>query len=296
VTLDSLLALSNALIFTSLMVMIGTWVTRWAVIEHADLGAHARVFRLGLIACLTMLVGSAGAFTVQLLTFNLPPDPLLPDARFLLRRSWGLAWMAQLILTAIEIVALVASRFRIAAPVEGSPLGILVSLPVIALAFTPAFAGHAISHHPRIVSIGADGLHVLAAGAWLGSLTCLALVTSPSREGASVFLRRLRAFSPVALTCAPVVAVTGVLSAGLRLTTPSDLWRSGYGRLLSFKVVLFLVVVALGFHNWWRATPKLRSTGEWGDMRKSVAWELAFALAVVGATAVLLTTQLPMDE
>jgi hypothetical protein len=31
-------------------------------------------------------------------------------------------------------------------------------------------------------------------------------------------------------------------------------------------------------------------------MRKSVAWELAFALAVVGATAVLLTTQLPMDE
>jgi putative copper export protein len=289
-----LLPLSSIVIFAGLLAMIGAVVLRAAVLTPADAEARAAAARLGVAAGGFLLIGLIGSFTAQLLAFNLPPDPLLPDARLLLSQSWGRAWSVEVLLALLGVSGFLVARAAQTASSEAQAAAETVcTLAVVALAFTPAFTGHAGSHQPIVLSVGADGIHVLAAGTWLGTLAVLFATATWSREGGAALLERVRRFSPLALTAAPVVAITGLVSAWLRLTHLSDLWLTAYGRTLALKVALFLGVLALGWLNWRRRTARLAESGEPSAMRASMGAELLMTLAVLAATAFLLATPLP---
>jgi putative copper resistance protein D len=234
-----------------------------------------------------LVLGLAGAFLGQLLAFNLPPDPLLPDARLLLAQPWGRAWTVQLglaLATTAMLGALPSSR---AASTFGIPC-------VVALSFAPAFGGHAAAETRRALAIALDGVHVLAAGAWLGSLAVVAASVRWSGAGTgAALLYRSRRLSPVALVCAALVALTGVGSSWMRLAGGEALLASPYVRWLAVKVGLFGGVLALGWVNWRRGAPRLARSGDAGTVRASVAFELLFALCLVGATAALVNTSPP---
>jgi putative copper export protein len=288
------LPISSIVIFAALLTMIGVVVLRAGVLTAGDAAARAAAGRLGAAAGGFLLVGLMGSFTAQLLAFNLPPDPLLPDARVLLAQSWGRAWSVQVLLALLGVSGFLVGRAAQSASSEAQAAAETVcTLAVVALAFTPAFTGHAGSHEPLVLSVGADGIHVLAGGAWLGTLAALFATASWSREGGAQLLERVRRFSPLALTAAPVVAITGLVSAWLRLTHVSDLWLTAYGRTLSLKLALFGGVLALGWLNWRRRTARLAESGEPSAMRASMGTELLMALAVLAATAFLLSTPLP---
>jgi putative copper export protein len=96
----------------------------------------------------------------------------------------------------------------------------------------------------------------------------------------------------VALTCAGLLAMTGVLAAFVHLTKVGDLVTSAWGAQLVVKLVLVGGMVAGGAWNWRRATPRLVA-GDPGSLRKGVVIELFFALAVLLATARLVLLSPP---
>jgi putative copper export protein len=188
---------------------------------------------------------------------------------------------------------------------DGSGIGIgwaLAALGVVVLAFTPALGGHAVATPDRTwLAVLSDGLHVLGAGGWLGSLLAVVAIGIPvamhlGREGRGRAVAALvNAFSPTALFFAAIVTATGVLSASFHLGSFADLWQSDYGRTLLLKIGLLSLLFATGAYNWLRVRPALGSEDGARRLRRSASLELGVGVVVLLVTAVLVATPPPMD-
>lgn len=146
-----------------------------------------------------------------------------------------------------------------------------------------------------------NAVHVFAASTWLGTLLVLAIVgirgvigrASPGTSRAQIVADLVNSFSPLALTAASVVAITGVTTAWLHLKRVSSLWTTSYGITLVIKLVFVLCVVVLGAWNWRRVGPSLGESGSENTIRRSARTELTFAALVLLATSVLVTLPSP---
>jgi putative copper resistance protein D len=97
-------------------------------------------------------------------------------------------------------------------------------------------------HDPAVLAVA---LHVTAACVWVGGLLAVVVVLADQPSLAAQTLPR---FSTLAGYCAGVVALSGVLSAALRLPDAAALLGTGYGQLVVAKTGCLLGLVALG---WW---------------------------------------------
>jgi copper transport protein len=179
---------------------------------------------------------------------------------------------------------------------------VLASAGAVMLAFTPALSGHAVAvPEYAALAVLSDGLHVLGAGGWLGSLLAVVVIGIPSamrlgeeRRGRATAVL-VNAFSPAALAFAAVVTATGVLSAAFHLGSLSDLWQSSYGRTLLVKVGVLSLVFGAGAYNWRRVRPALGDDAGTHRLRRSAGFELAVGAAVLLITAVLVATPPPLN-
>jgi putative copper export protein len=247
---------------------------------------------LTLVAALLVIVGAAARLVLQILELRDPDLALGPQVRaLLLHTSWGRDWFAQVALAAALAIGGAAAG-------RGGRLGWpLATASAILLAWTPAFAGHAIgSERWTGMTVIADGLHVVGGGAWLGAMAVLAaaLVLARDRGQQPIAAAMVAAYSPLALAGAGLVAASGLVSTLVHLSGPlSDLWRTAWGRTLLVKLALVALMLALGAWNWRRAGPALRGSGAVGPMLRSVRAELAVGGLIVLATAVLIATAPP---
>ena len=134
----------------------------------------------------------------------------------------------------------------------------------------------------------AVAVHALAAALWCGALAALVLTVDHRGQWARVLPR----FSQLSLACVISLLVGGVLAALVTLGTPSQLYTTGYGRLLSAKVVVTVLLVLLAYRNrtmWLPAARTHRTTAVVSRSRAlfelalmAVALTLAAALAVTG--------------
>lgn len=146
-----------------------------------------------------------------------------------------------------------------------------------------------------------NAVHVLAASTWLGTLLVLTIVgirgvaksNATGDQRARVVADLVNSFSPLALTCAAIVAITGVTTAWLHLKRLSALWTTSYGIALIVKLSLVLIVVVLGAWNWRRVRPSLGDEGSEHTIRRSATMELTFAALVLVATSVLVSLPSP---
>ena len=146
-----------------------------------------------------------------------------------------------------------------------------------------------------------NAVHVLAASTWLGTLLVLSLVgirgvlkREPSgTPRATVVADLVNSFSPLALTAAAVVALTGLTTAWMHLKRISSLWTTSYGITLCIKLIFVLIVVVLGAWNWRRVRPSLGDLGTEETIKRSSTMELAFGAIVLLCTAVLVTLPSP---
>lgn len=99
-------------------------------------------------------------------------------------------------------------------------------------------------------------------------------------------------FSPLALFGAAAVVASGVVASYAHVGSVGNLFSSAYGRLLLVKLAVVLTVVAFGWRNWKRMTPRLRELGD-RAMLRSVAGEVLLAILVLAVTAVLVITPPP---
>lgn len=141
--------------------------------------------------------------------------------------------------------------------------------------------------------------HQLLAGLWLGTLAVLVLagVTTALRSsrpgrGATV-AEMVNGFSPLALTCGPLLVATGVITAVRHLKPFASLWTTPYGYALLVKLCLVAATFALGAWNWRRQRPQLGSDEAAGRILRSSLMELTTALLVLTVTAVLVSLPSP---
>jgi len=257
--------------------------------ENATRGAAA----IGLVAVL--LLGVSMPLRLQAQAYTLFGEGVSAE-RFELMTgtTWGVAWIVQSVGTLIALGGLFLAW-------RGARSGwVLAAGGALLLVATPAMSGHAASvENWRGLAMGADALHVLSAGLWVGTLGVLLAVGVPLTRKASESERRnllstlVGAFTPLALVAAGVLFATGLAASVLHLSAVADLWMTPYGRLLSAKLLLVLVVMALGAYNWRRVRPVLDEAG--GDRRfmRSAGGELVAATLVVALTAILVAVPAP---
>jgi putative copper export protein len=146
-----------------------------------------------------------------------------------------------------------------------------------------------------------NAVHVLAASTWIGTLLVLTIVgihgvmrsATASAERALLVSDLVNSFSPLALTAATILVITGVTTAWLHLKRISALWTTSYGIALLVKLVLVAMVAVLGAWNWKRVRPSLGAEGTEETIRRSATMELTIAGLVLIATAVLVTLPSP---
>ena len=263
-----------------------------------------RVERIGLGAALGLVLAWSLAFVVQVAAFRDPFVPLREDVAFLLwNTSWGGAWLVQGsvgVALLLAFLRLVRAR-RAARPTTGesgrmSAVWRSVAGLVLLLPLTQALSGHAMGETGlvRVVAVGADAIHLLAAGVWIGSLAVILLANWPVPRNRPLLGAQLRAFSPLAVMGVSLLVGAGGVLSVIHLTALADLWRAVYGRTLLAKVTVAGVALALGYRNWRKGLPRIEETAAEAErVRIRATVEVAAALAVLGLTAFLTTLPTP---
>jgi copper transport protein len=281
-----LLAIGMVVFIARVASPLGAGDARFSVV--ADSSA-SRARRVGAWALTLMLPVIALRLVQQAALVADTPEQWMTAVPAVLQTMWGRAWLLQAVVgIAATLTAWSAMRAAI--------VGMLVAV----LAITPSLSGHAVgSPELPIQAVIADSLHVMASGAWLGTLAMLAAAGLPAaRRGdhalrAAVIAQMVASFSPVALASAAVLGVTGTFASWLHLDTLDTLWTSRYGQTLLIKLAAIAVVITVGAWNWRRLTPRLRTSEGTGALTRSVTLELVAGLVVVAVTAVLVATPLP---
>jgi len=140
----------------------------------------------------------------------------------------------------------------------------------------------------RVVLLGAEALHLLAAGAWLGSLAPLLIaigMLAPD-HGARAALR----FSPLGIVCVLVLAAAALAQSWILIGGIPRLVGTDYGRVALLKLTLLLVLLALASANRYRYAPAMlgaKSADARRRLRRSIGVETAVGLLVVFAASLL---------
>ena len=201
---------------------------------------------------------------------------------------WGGRWVLQ----AASLTAAVALAGLLpVAPRWGWPALGAVTLAMIG---TAPLTGHAVAGESVWWPMLLQGLHLLGAGAWLGTLgVLLASGLAAYRGDAARVSALVDRFSPLALGSATTVAVTGGLTALLYVGGLGQFWTSTYGRVLLLKTVLFLTTAMVGAYNWRWVRPRLGAPGGVAALRRAGTVELTIASVLLAVTAWLVHLPMP---
>jgi len=210
--------------------------------------------------------------------------------------TWGWGWLVQVVAAVGAIIGFSAAR-------RGSSRGwIIATLGAVLGAFAPALSGHAASVPAlRTLAILADGLHIIGASGWLGSLLVLLAAGIPAamrlqnEDRGPAVADLVNAFSPTALVFAGLTVAAGVFAAWLHLGSIPALWQSQYGKTLLVKLAILGAVIATGAYNFLYVKPRLGKLEGVTHIRRSATIEVGVAILVLLVTAVLVATPTAMD-
>lgn len=244
------LAAATALVNLALAWIVGLaaarfWLARGGTAPQSLDGRLSQATTIAIAAC------AAG---VSLLLWS--------DAAVMAGVGWacaGSAFVTVLASTHVGHAGIVA-LLALAAAWRAHRLRPAVGAAMIALfAAARAASGHAGDAGIASVAVGVEWLHLVLIAFWVGAV-CVAgwLVLPAWRTGTrpdAALARYLHTLSDWATVALIGIVATGA-GNGLRvLSSPDELVATGYGRLLSAKIALVLVAVALGGWNRFRGLP-----------------------------------------
>jgi putative copper export protein len=235
---------------TALCFLIGTsWFRLWLIRPADSRGALPGPFLDGLrrllLFCLAALavssIGGLAQRASEMSGFGITAIlPVLPTVLF--KTHYGSIWFIRLAgLAAAWIIWLTIGRRR-----YSLFAAVLLLCAGAVIAFSRSDSGHAADSGDLSLQQIADWLHVLAAASWGGSLLVLAALISPSlsestpnhRVIADIAGRFYILFGPALA----VLVLTGLYTAWFQVGSFPALGASPYGRVLSAKLVLLLVL------------------------------------------------------
>ena len=287
------LVLARFLHIAGCVVAVGT--AAFAVLAaDATTAATPELMRLhrrwrAIVIAAAAVAALAGAAWLAVVTADILGTPVLAAA--LNGGLWSVATgtqfgqfaTARLALALLLLVPVWPSRLRL-----GLTLGLIVLI---------APSGHAGAQAGiwGNVHLGADALHLAAAGVWLGGLPGLAMLLGAAHRGLPALqasaVRTTARFSILGIVCVGVLVATGTVNSWFLLSAPSDLVTTFYGRVLTLKIIVFAALVAIAAVNRVVLTPHLAAAGAVRALRRNVLAEAGLGLGVLFLVAVLGTLQ-----
>ena len=226
-----------------------------------------------------------------------------------LATGYGASWLLQVLaLTAIAIILFMVTRNREHHPEDQRT--ILWWLGLVggaALLIAPSWTGHAVASmkHFRLAVL-TDWLHLLAGGFWVGGLFHLALVWPvlssriSDHNRPSALHHLIRCFTRTAMPSVALLVLAGLYNTWAHVPGITALWITPYGRALSVKLLLVLLMLLLGainnYHFGKRAELLAKKKENYvtdsaaaieHSFYRSVAFEASLGLVVLLVTAVL---------
>ncbi|TYL51952.1 bifunctional copper resistance protein CopD/cytochrome c oxidase assembly protein [Nocardioides sp. BGMRC 2183] len=201
---------------------------------------------------------------------------------FLRTVDQGQALVAQAVMAAVLAVAV-----RWVLTCRGAL--VLLGLALVTLV-PPLLTGHAASAGSHDTAIVAIGVHVLAAVVWVGGLLALWWHLALDR---ALQERAVRRFAAVATWCLALTAVSGVVSAWLRVGSLDEL-TSAYavGAMIKIAVLVAIALIALQV----RRAVLARGARTWRSLAALTAGEGVLMATAVGLGVGLSRTPTPVGE
>jgi copper transport protein len=289
-------SLARAFSFVGLLALIGVVAFRTLVLPRTNVITeemrarmeHRAAF-LGLMASVVVIASAlARLFLESEMMSAMAGMHGMSMADMAMHTRWGFALRLELGAATVAAVSFILAARRLT--VAWLPAG----LSAIALAVTPALAGHAAAS-PRFTSlmIGTDFLHVLGGASWLGNLLAIMLVGVPialTLDGPGrweTIASLVNSFSPIALASAAIVGASGVIASWVHLEHVSALWETSYGQVLLLKLALVALTLIIGAYNFRRVQPQLVREEGAVRLRRSAAIELSVGSLILLVTGFL---------
>ncbi len=296
--MDEMLYACRFVQFTAAMLIFGTAAFRVYALAGSDTGAASIILsafdacfgRVLLVASVIGLISAIALLLCQAAAMAGSPAAAADVATVsavLIETRFGRVWCWHLLLAAILVLACLNRRPK-------RPVILLLSVGLLA---SLAWVGHATMGEGAALvdhELNQTG-HLLAAGLWLGGLTPLAWVLRQTRRQPgdfeiSVARDVVPHFSQMGYVAVALLAATGAINTLFLVGSVDAMFGTPYGRLLAFKILLFLVMVVVALINRFRlctaALPRPRSRSEHWAARRCIL-EQTLGLAVIAIVSVL---------
>ncbi|ROR91832.1 cytochrome c oxidase assembly protein [Nocardioides aurantiacus] len=236
------------------------------------------------------LVWAAASLAVVAFTYSdLAGRPLWDPIVY--SRIWYFAIefeLGRLLLLSAVLVAATTAMLKL----TRSMVGVGASVVLAGVALWPlALTGHASGSSSHDLGVNMLFFHLVAITVWFGGLATVAVWRSSLADALPEVVGR---YSRVAGVCIVVVAVSGLVSAGLRLGW-EPLVTTGYGSMVVLKVLALIALGALGYVHRRRVLPRLTHSRV-EEFRRLVAVELVLMGAAVGVGVALGQTAPPVPQ
>lgn len=154
--------------------------------------------------------------------------------------------------------------------------------------------GHTAYQPPTMVSHGMDFVHGVGAAFWFGGLLGFVLFLHGAlllRKDAGEVGRVLTDFSNYALFCVIALAVSGSVMAVMVKDDPTDITESPFSRMLTVKLLLVVIPIALAAYNRFKLMPLLDNEGGsrqvWEKLRRVTLVEVGLLVVILFVTGYL---------
>ncbi|MGY5766381.1 cytochrome c oxidase assembly protein [Brachybacterium sp. DNPG3] len=148
-------------------------------------------------------------------------------------------------------------------------------------------AGHAGASLDHTNAVNALAVHLLGVTVWAGGLLMIGLLAPRLTD--DQLATTIRRFSPWALAAVVALAVSGLISATIRMSALSQLVTTGYGRIVLLKAVGLVVLAVLGALQRRRLGDRIR-------FRHLALTEGVIMAVVIGASIALGRTAPPVAQ
>jgi putative copper resistance protein D len=278
--------------FAATLAACGTIVFIRLVAEPAKIPADFQPLRsrLSVLILLALVLAIlSGAVWLVLIAADILGAPLIDVCLHggawpvLFETRFGLVWCTRFALALVLVLSLlrpIPEAFQLATA------ALLLCLPATVghAGATPGLTGD--------IHLASDMLHLLTAGAWLGSLPAFVLLLWQAQRNANpawaaFATRATRRFSTVAILSVNVLLGSGLINSWNLLGGPRDLFTTDYGRLIALKAGLFTVMLVIAAVNRFYLTPRLPERGAMRSLQRNSLAEITLGLCVLGFVGAL---------
>lgn len=182
----------------------------------------------------------------------------------------------------IAIAAMAVAYFALRRPTM--TLSRVLTLAAMAgVGLSLAATGHAATAPPQWLTRSSLFLHGIGVAYWVGALAPLAAMVQRRADTLPSVLHR---FSTLALPVVGVLVLTGFGLSVIQLESFGALLETGYGILLSIKLALVVLLLALAALNRFYLTPAIAAdAGNARALRRSIVLECVLVVGILAAVA-----------